>query len=189
VIYGHAVDPLSITVNEKEMLSVLHAGAHVVEVAVDGAVETCLVKDLQFGWLGDNVIHVDFARVNLDEEVTIHVHLNFIGVPPALKAGSTLQHDHTEMTVRCKVRDIPSQVRIDLGKMEGNHLVAGDVALPAGVTLAMDPHSPICTVSFVREVAAAPAAEAAEGAAAAAPEVLSAKDKDKAAPASEAPKK
>ena len=51
-------------------------------------VETCLVKDLQFGYLGDNVIHVDFARVDLDEKVKVNMALDFHGTPSnAKKAG------------------------------------------------------------------------------------------------------
>ena len=64
VIYGHKKTPISVSVDEKEILTLLHSGAHVLEVKVEGgSKETCLVKDLQFGYLGDNVIHVDFARV------------------------------------------------------------------------------------------------------------------------------
>ncbi len=68
MIYGHKREPLAVSVDTKEMLSHLQQGAHVLALTVDGAreAETCLVKDLQFGYLGDTVIHVDFARVDLD---------------------------------------------------------------------------------------------------------------------------
>ena len=66
VIYGHKKAPVPITIDEDEILSHLRHGTHVLTVDVEGArPETCLVKDLQFGYLGDNVIHVDFARVDL----------------------------------------------------------------------------------------------------------------------------
>src|SRR5438046_2509812 len=66
VIYGHKTEPLSITIGEKETLAVLKHGAHVVNVALEGGQpETCLVKDVQYGYLGDNVIHIDFTRVDL----------------------------------------------------------------------------------------------------------------------------
>ena len=72
VIYGHKANPVAISVDEKETLTVLKKGAHVINVAIDGKQpETCLIKDLQFGYLGDNVIHVDFARVDLNEEVAV----------------------------------------------------------------------------------------------------------------------
>ena len=70
VIYGHGSDPVSVSVDEKTTLAHLHHGRHVLNVEIDGEdAETCLVKDLQFGWLGDDLIHVDLTRVNLDQEV------------------------------------------------------------------------------------------------------------------------
>ena len=66
VIYGHKSDPLPVSIDEKDMLTLLHHGTHVMKLNVEGGgEETCLIKDLQFGYLGDNVIHVDFARVAL----------------------------------------------------------------------------------------------------------------------------
>ena len=71
---------MPIHIDEKEILTLLQHGAHVLSVTVEGGkTETCLVKELQFGYLGDNVIHVDFARVKLDEEVRVQVRLNFVG--------------------------------------------------------------------------------------------------------------
>ncbi len=80
VIYGHKQDPVAVSVDEKEILAHLNHGTHVLDIAVKGAgSETVLVKDLQFGYLGDNVMHVDFARVDLEEEVTVLVTLLFSG--------------------------------------------------------------------------------------------------------------
>jgi ribosomal protein L25 (general stress protein Ctc) len=70
VIYGHGNDPVSVSIEEKATLAYLHRGQHVFNVAVDGAAtETCLVKDLQFGFLGDDVIHIDLARVNVCDTI------------------------------------------------------------------------------------------------------------------------
>jgi len=67
VLYGHGSAPMSITLDEKETVTSLKAGAHVVKLAIEGgATETCLVKDLQFGWMGDNVIHVDLGAITKD---------------------------------------------------------------------------------------------------------------------------
>ena len=67
VLYGHGMDPISIAINEIEIIRHLTEGAHVFELDIEGRKETCLVKDLQFGWLGDNVVHIDLTKVDLDE--------------------------------------------------------------------------------------------------------------------------
>ncbi|MSR44488.1 MAG: 50S ribosomal protein L25 [Phycisphaerales bacterium] len=177
VIYGHGSQPESVSVDEKLMLSSLRRGLHVFEVKLGGKSETCLVKDLQFGWLGDNVIHVDFARVNLDEEVTVSVTLNFIGTPEAAKRpGSVLTHDISELQVRCKVRDIPETIRIDLTHMAGDIMTVAELKLDAGVKAVSNPHFALARVVIVIEEATG---EAAVGVAApVAPEVLTAKKEE-----------
>lgn len=159
IIYGHKIDPLAISVDEKEMLTHLHHGGHVVTLEVEGGkAETCLVKDLQFGYLGDNVIHIDFARVDLNEEVNVHVRLNFTGEPTsAQKVDAVLTHDLNELVITCRVSDIPEEIRVDLTTMgEETLMTTGQIDLPEGVALALDPSTPVAHVGFVH-------AEEAEG--------------------------
>jgi large subunit ribosomal protein L25 len=160
VIYGHGEKPVSAAVNAKEMLGHLHHGSHVINVALAGGEgQTCLVKDLQFGYLGDDVIHVDLARVNLDEIVRVNVRIEFFGECAASKKpGAVLTHDMAELAINCKVRDIPESVRADLSAMQGEMLSAGDLKLPAGITLAIDPHAPVARVITIAEEAAGEAA-------------------------------
>lgn len=173
IMYGHGAAPTSISVNAKEILTHLHHGSHVVELDLDGATETCLVKDLQFGYLGDNVIHIDFARVNLQEEVTVQVQLSFRGTPDEGKqAGAIIRHDQPELTVTCKVIAIPDEIVVDLSKMDGSNMTAGEVVMPEGVALAADPSSVIASVSIMRQEEAEGEEAGVEGAGGSEPEVI-----------------
>lgn len=178
ILYGHGSLPMALQLDAKQTLHTLQQGAHVLNIALEGGTtETCLVKELQFGWLGDNVIHVDLARVNLDEIVTVKVRLNYFGQPESSKRpGAVLTHDVTELEVSCKVRDIPEEIRIDLTNMKGDLLTVGEYKLPAGITAVTDSHSAYARVIIVQEELAA---EATAPTAVAEPEVLTAKkDKD-----------
>ena len=134
VVYGHGAEPVSISIDEKSTLKHLHDGNHVFNLAIDGGdAETCLVKDLQFGYLGDNVIHVDFARVNLDEKVKVNMTLDFHGTPQsAKKAGMIVVHDLAELEIECAVRDLPDTLRVDLDDFE-DAVHVSDLKLPDGV--------------------------------------------------------
>jgi len=178
VIYGHGSEPLSVHVDEKITLSALKRGLHVMNLTIGGKSETCLVKDLQFGYLGDNVIHMDLARVNLDEIVTVTVSLEFFGAPEAAKkSGTVVVHELADIQVRCKVRDIPEHVRVDMTTMTGETFTAGDLKFAAGNELATDPHAVIVRVQTVKEEAAGEAAT--PGAAAAAPAAAEKKEEKK----------
>lgn len=173
VIYGSGSEPLSIHVDEKITIGALKKGLHVINLEIEGkGTETCLVKDLQFGFMGDDVIHMDLARVNLEQIVEVTVSLEFYGAPEAAKkSGTVVVHELADIKVSCKVRDIPEHVRVDMTGMTGETFTCGDLKLPAGVTLATDPHAVIVRVQTVKEEAAAEAAApaAAPAAAAAAP--------------------
>ncbi|MCE2882378.1 MAG: 50S ribosomal protein L25 [Planctomycetaceae bacterium] len=173
VIYGHGSDPLSVHVDEHITVGALKQGLHVINLEIEGkGTETCLVKDLQFGFLGDNVIHMDLARVNLDQVVEVMVSIEFFGAPEAAKkSGTVVVHEMADLKVSCKVRDIPDHIRIDLTTMQGETFTAGDVKFPAGVSLASDPHGVIVRIQTVKEEAAGEAATpaAAASTAAAAP--------------------
>ena len=177
VLYGHGTAPMSITLDEKETITSLKAGAHVVKLAMEGgSTETCLVKDLQFGWLGDNVIHVDLARVDLDEVVTVKVRLQFVGTPEsAKKPGAVLTHDVTELEIECKVRDIPEEIRVDLGGITADVYTVSEFKLAEGLKAVTDPHAALSRVVTIAEEVEG---EAAAPTAGAEPEVLTAK-KDK----------
>jgi large subunit ribosomal protein L25 len=155
VVYGHKQDPVAISVDGKSMLQMLERGNRVFELAIDGGVtETVLVKDLQFGYLGDNVVHIDFARVDFNEQVTVNVQLHFIGQPSeSMKSGSVMQTDAAEVQITTTVSRIPEAIRVDLTEMSGTVLTAGDLVLPEGAVLVTDPTVPIISITLVSDVA------------------------------------
>lgn len=182
VVYGHKADPVSISVDAKTALSILHHGAHVINLDIDGAdTETCLVKSLQFGYLGDDVIHIDFARVNLDEEVDVNMTIQFKGEPKGTReTGSVLMTEVTELAIRCKVNAIPDEIVVDISDMERQFTI-GDIDLPPGVTAIDDPETVVAHITFVSEEAEG---EEAEVAGEAEPEIVGA-DEDEGGEAAE----
>ncbi len=174
VIYGHKAPAVSISVDEAEILHLLRHGTHALYLDVEGAgTETCLVKELQYGYLGDNVIHVDFARVDLEDEVTVKVHIAFVGTPhESLKTDAILRHDQTELSVTCQVKTIPEEIKVDLSRMEGLQFTAGEIPLPPGVTLADKAGSLVASIMFVHGEEEAVGEEAEVTEAEAEPEVI-----------------
>ena len=106
-IYSKGTNPVSVSVDEKEILKHLHRGNHVMELDNgDGNPATVLVKDLQFGFLGDNLIHLDFARVNLKQIVTVTMTLEISGQPTSASAtGSILEIPRPQIEIECMVKD------------------------------------------------------------------------------------
>lgn len=180
VIYGHKRDPLPVTIDQHTISRHLQKGFRIFDVKVGGGSETCLVKDLQYDHLGNEIIHVDLARIDLNEEVSVRVRLSFLGTPIGMKtSGAVFRAVSDNLHIRCKAMDIPSEaIPIDVSGLEANKSIsAGDVKLPPAFKLDEDPHHVVCQIDVVAEVVvAAPTAEAAAAAAAPVePEVITEK--------------
>jgi large subunit ribosomal protein L25 len=166
VVYGHKEAVVPVTLPKKELVGHLNHGAHVFDLAFDGRSEKVLVKEVQYDHLGIEVIHVDFARVSLDEKVEVTVPLEFKGTPKGEADGGVLQQLISDLEVECLVTDIPTSIRVnvaDLGVDDVLHV--SDLQLPAGVRPLQDGDLLVATVKIIEEEEAAPAAAAVEGAA------------------------
>jgi large subunit ribosomal protein L25 len=151
-IYSKGTDPVSVSIDEKEILKHLHGGNHVMELDNgDGNPATVLVKDLQFGYLGDNLIHVDFARVDLKQIVTVTMTLEITGQPTSASiAGSILEVPRPQIEIECMVKDIPESIKVDLSTVESIFTI-GDLILPEGVKATLEAERHIAHVTIVQE--------------------------------------
>ncbi len=179
VIYGHKLDVVPITLPKKEVVKHLDHGQHLFAVTVGGKAENVLVKDVQYDHMGMEVLHIDFARVDLNERVEVTVPLELKGTPKGEADGGVLQQIVSELEIECLVTEIPDAIRhnvTDMGMDSTLHLK--DIKLPTGVKALQDPELIIATVKEIAE-------ETTEGAEAATaePEVIGKKKEDEAAPA------
>jgi large subunit ribosomal protein L25 len=157
VIYGHKEAVVPVTLPKKEVVNHLDRGAHLFDLSLDGKSEKVLVKEVQYDHLGMEVLHVDFARVSLDERVEVTVPLELRGTPKGEAEGAVLQQIMSEIEVECLVTDIPEAIRhnvSDLNKDDVLHV--RDLKLPPGVKALVDGEQIVATVKEILETEAAP---------------------------------
>jgi large subunit ribosomal protein L25 len=160
VIYGHKEAVIPITLPKKDVTNHLAHGAHVFDLNFDGRSEKVLVKEVQYDHLGLEVIHVDFARVSLDEKVEVTVPLELKGTPKGEADGGVLQQVLSELEIECLVTEIPEVIRHNVSEMALDDVLhVRDLQLPPGVRVLQDEDLIVATVKEVEEEAAAPAAE------------------------------
>jgi large subunit ribosomal protein L25 len=183
VIYGHKEAIVPVTLPKKEVVDHLNHGAHLFDLSLDGKNEKVLVKEVQYDHLGMEVIHVDFARVSLDEKVKVSIPLELKGTPKGEAEGAVLQQIISELEIECLVTDIPDAVRHNVSDMEKDSVLhIKDLKLPPGVRCLQDEDLIVATVKEIAEEEVA--TEAAEGSAE--PEVIG-KGKEEEAAEGEAP--
>jgi len=165
VIYGHGETSQPITLSEHDVeLAILH-GERVLEIDVDGQEQNVLIKDVQYDTFGQEVLHVDLARVALDERVEVTVPVVLKGTPTGVtEGGGVLQQIAAEARIECAVQAIPEQIDVLVTEMKvGDTLTMADLSLPEGAELLDDSAAPVANIRVVVEAEAAPAEEAAAG--------------------------
>ena len=144
VIYGNKQDPVSIHVEEKELVRQLMTGHFmnsVVMIDVDGKPTRTLPKDVAFDVVTDRPIHVDFLRIGAHTTVHVSVPVVFTDEDeaPGIKTGkgvlNIVQH---EIELVCDAAAIPDDITISLaGREIGDSIHISNVTLPKGVTPAI----------------------------------------------------
>jgi len=176
VIYGHKEAVVPVTLPKKEVVTYLDRGTFLFDLAVDGKSEKVLVKEVQYDHLGQEVMHVDFARVSLDEKVEITVPLELKGTPKGEAEGAVLQQIVAELEIECRVTDIPKEIVHNVADMDkDSELRVKDLKLPPGVRALQDED---LILAMVKEIEEAAPAEAAVEEGAAEPEVIGRKPED-----------
>ncbi len=151
VIYGHKEETLAISVPEKDFREAMQAGAKMFLIRCDDKEQSALLKETQYDTFGDNVLHADFIRVAMDEEVTVEVFIELRGNPVGVTQGGVLEQILRTVEVKCLPAAIPEKLTLDVSKLEvGDNLALKDTEFPSGVKIAHD--DPNTTVAQVKMV-------------------------------------
>ena len=174
IIYGHKQAPVPISLTREAVWEMIKKATHLAELEMGGLSETVLVRDVQWDHLGKEILHLDFARVNVGEEIETEVRIDLRGTAPGLAEGGILEMLVHSMLVTCRADAIPDSFRVDVSDLHiGKAIHVRDLKLPEGVTTKIDPDSLLVHVTTkVAEVVAEPA----EGIQ---PEVIKPERKDK----------
>jgi len=164
VVYGGSAEPELIELNLNEIEKKLANEAvysHVLKLNIGGNVQNAVLKGMQRHPAKDNVIHMDFLRVDMNEKIKVHVPLHFINEAESVgvKAGGVVTHSMVELEVVCLPGDLPEYIEVDLANTDiGESVHLADIAAPEGVEiLAMthgeDHNLPVAQVVQTRSAA------------------------------------
>lgn len=162
IIYGGDQQAQSIEMDHNDLfhklkLEAFHAS--VLTLSVAGKKEPVLLRDIQMHPYKQQVLHVDFQRVDKNKKIHMKVPLHFINaeISPGVKtSGGIVSHILTEVDISCLPEDLPEFISVDLAEMTAGHtLHLSDLALPKGVeTVALHKgdNLPVATIVIPRSV-------------------------------------
>jgi large subunit ribosomal protein L25 len=150
VFYGHGREPVSLSVDARELLHLIHVNSGtnlLVDLMIDGTPHMAIAREIQRDHIHSTFIHVDFLGVNREETITVNVEVNGIGEPAGVKAGGVIEHHLREISVECLPQDVPDSIDVDISALElGDMLHVRDLAAPAGVTILSNPDDAVLSV-------------------------------------------
>jgi len=153
--------------------------ASILTMKVGGAVTKVLLRDVQMHPFKNEILHVDFQRVDENRRIHMKVPLHFTNGEnsPAVKvSGAIVSHVVTKLDVSCLPKDLPEFLEVDLSALDvGSSVHVSALKLPPGVlVVTRDKRDPVVASAVVPKAhveeaaAVTPEAEAAAAAGAAA---------------------
>ena len=164
VVYGHAREAQSLSVDAKELgklLSTIAAGSTVVELGLNGATTKTLIREIQRHPFKKVIMHVDFQELVAGEKVTVNVPLVFVGVPEGVRlSGALLEQILHSVEVLVDPSSIPNHIDVNVEHLAmGHSLHIRDLELPKGVEVLSEEGATICAVIAPRAAVEAAAVE------------------------------
>jgi large subunit ribosomal protein L25 len=172
-LYGSGVDSRSLQCESAKLIRTLaRAGANTpvtLSVRGEGLAQLAFVREVQWHPVRGELLHVDFLAVRTDRPVSAQVPVVLKGESPgAVQVSGSVVLQLRSLDLEALPLLIPHEIELDLARLtEPDSVIkAGEVALPAEVTLLNDPEEVVVRIEVRRAAAETPAAqETAEAAA------------------------
>lgn len=130
-IYGHKQAPVPVTVAAPDLLNLIKSGSRVLEIDVEGAIETAVIREVQWDTFGRHLMHVDLVRVDPTEKITVEVKVELKGTAPGALSGGILDHEMRTLTIECLAVQIPDSIPVKVGHLEvGKSIHVRELELP-----------------------------------------------------------
>ena len=150
IVYGHKEEPLAVSLDAHNLVEGLHGGHRLLDIQIGKAKHKVIFKDLQYDYLGKNIVHVDLMRVDVTESIKVSVPIELKGTAQGTHEGGIIEPHVNTLEIECKVTDIPESIVLSVKELGvGDSLHASDIELGEGIKLISNPELLLVTCSLV----------------------------------------
>jgi len=183
VIYGGAAE-VNFSAPAKALKGLVYTPEfQLAEVNVDGKTYRCILKDLQFDKVSDELIHIDLLELVETKKVVATLPIKFTGVSIGVKNGGKLITKMKSLKVKTLPKYLKEFIEVDITTLELNGNIRVEDVKEPHIEVMNSPRIPIASVVLTRQLKQEEAAAPAAGAKAAAPAAAKAAPAAAAAPA------
>ncbi|HDS31033.1 MAG TPA: 50S ribosomal protein L25 [Firmicutes bacterium] len=163
-LYSNGKPAASLKLESITWTKALSEELHLVKINVGDQTHMVTVREVQRDPLSQKIIHVDLLGIKMDEAISFHVKVEFVGNPIGVKEGGVLSKAVDHIEVECLPTVVPDSIEVDISKLNvGESIHASDLVMPEGVTLASETNTVLASVVAIR-LTEAKEEEAEEGA-------------------------
>lgn len=158
VIYGgNSTEHVSVVSGDMRPL-IFTPDFKVAELSIDGKIERCIVKDMQFHPVSDELVHIDFLRIVDGHPIKVKLPLHFEGTPVGVRNGGKLIKEARKLEVRLLPENLVDHLVIDVTDLKmGESARVRDVEVEEGVEILVDGAIPVAAVEIPRALKSAQA--------------------------------
>ncbi len=130
------------------------------EISVDGKTHKCILKDMQFDVVTDELNHIDFLELNDDRKVIANLPLKFVGTPEGVKVGGRLETKMKSLKVRTLPKHLVEAIEVNIENLKINENVRVEDVNAGEMEIMNSPRIPIASVVMTRALKQAETEEA-----------------------------
>ncbi|MDR0421083.1 MAG: 50S ribosomal protein L25/general stress protein Ctc [Prevotellaceae bacterium] len=151
ILYGNKAENQNFILVEKELKDLIYTPfSYIVEVNIDGKIETCILQDIQFHPVTDKILHIDFLNVDENKPVAIEIPVKITGHSEGVKQGGKLQVLSRKIKVSALLNDLPDEIPVDITNLQlGKSICVGDLSLDK-LNIITPKSNIICSVKMTR---------------------------------------
>ena len=164
VLYGLGQDPEIFSVDYGDLRGALTTDAGLnalIQLSINGTNQLSILKTLQRHPVKDEVIHVDFVRIDPNQELAVEVPIILEGVAKKVTdQNGMVDQTMFSLSVLSLPDSIPNELTADVSELEINDAIrVSDIVLPEGVRTEVDPEEAIAVGTVTRSTMESMAAE------------------------------
>jgi large subunit ribosomal protein L25 len=161
VIYGKNIESSPIQVSMSDLRKLVATGGQnaFFTLEIDGAEHAAIIKNIQYGVVKNDVLHVDIQKVSLTEKIQASVSVRIVGREKVETGGRVIVQQLDTITIECYPQDIINHLDVDVSGLDtGDSLKVADLKIPEGIDVLNESDEVVVSISEVRETAEQPAA-------------------------------
>ena len=163
VIYGGAKE-VNFYASSKDFKPLVYTSEfQLAEIQLNGNTYRCILKDLQFDKVSDNLDHIDLLELVENKKVIANLPLKFVGTPSGVKAGGKLITKMKSLKVKTLPKYLKENIEVDIANLELNENVRVENVIADQMEILNSPRIPIASVVLTRQLKQEEAAGAKEG--------------------------